>query len=249
MELSVDLSVAKTNKYASRESGDTVEVVERPGGGITAVLVDGQGSGLAAKSLSLMLSARAVSMIKDGVRDSAVARALHDILYSARGGQVSASVELLSVDLKQGCVLLTRNSHSNAVVRRRAIAEVRISEQGPIGTSRFSKPDVSELPLESGLAVWVVSDGIAHAGRRGAGNDFELGPLVEKLSSRDLSVDARAIALLETAISADGGRPADDMSVVVLSVSDRSATANVRRMSVHLPVTIKTPEVLAEPLP
>ncbi len=44
MPLKIDVAVAKTNKYASRESGDTVEIVERPGGGISVILADGQGS-------------------------------------------------------------------------------------------------------------------------------------------------------------------------------------------------------------
>src|SRR5918997_1197746 len=50
--LGVDIGIAKVAKYAVRDSGDTVEVVERPGGGISVVLVDGQGSGAAAKALS-----------------------------------------------------------------------------------------------------------------------------------------------------------------------------------------------------
>ena len=41
----IDLAVAKINKYASAESGDTVELVERPHGGISIVVADGQRSG------------------------------------------------------------------------------------------------------------------------------------------------------------------------------------------------------------
>ena len=54
MPLKIDVAVVKTNKYASRESGDTVEIVERPGGGISVIMADGQGSGRAAKTLSLL---------------------------------------------------------------------------------------------------------------------------------------------------------------------------------------------------
>ena len=43
--LTIDVAIAKTHKYASRDSGDTAEVVERPGGGLTLLVVDGQGSG------------------------------------------------------------------------------------------------------------------------------------------------------------------------------------------------------------
>lgn len=98
--LMVDVGVAKTEKYASRESGDTVELVERPGGGFSIAMIDGQGSGKAAKTLSLLLSSKAVGLLKDGVRDGAVARATHDYLFAFRHGQVSATFDLLSIDMK-----------------------------------------------------------------------------------------------------------------------------------------------------
>ncbi|MFN8538506.1 MAG: hypothetical protein U0232_13645 [Thermomicrobiales bacterium] len=88
MPFEIQIAVAKTNKYASSESGDTVELVERPTGGLSVVLVDGQGSGQAAKTISMMVSAKAVSLLKDGARDGAVARVVHDHLCtpSATGG-------------------------------------------------------------------------------------------------------------------------------------------------------------------
>ena len=75
MPLVIDIAVAKTNKYASRESGDTVEIVERPGGGLSVIMADGQGSGRAAKTLSLLVTAKVAALLKEGVRDSASARA------------------------------------------------------------------------------------------------------------------------------------------------------------------------------
>ena len=43
--MEVQIAAAKTNKYAVTESGDTLEVVERPNGGLSVVLADGQTSG------------------------------------------------------------------------------------------------------------------------------------------------------------------------------------------------------------
>ena len=37
--MEIQIAVAKINKYAVSESGDTLEVVERPGGGLSVVLV------------------------------------------------------------------------------------------------------------------------------------------------------------------------------------------------------------------
>src|SRR6476661_10848790 len=109
--LDIQIAVSKINKYATRESGDTVEVVERPLGGFTVALVDGQGSGRASKLISQMVASKALALIKDGARDGVAARAAHDYLYLQRGGKVSATLTLCSVDLQTRTLVLTRNSH------------------------------------------------------------------------------------------------------------------------------------------
>ena len=37
--MEIQIAVAKTNKYASSESGDTLETVERPNGGLSVAIV------------------------------------------------------------------------------------------------------------------------------------------------------------------------------------------------------------------
>ncbi len=72
--LAVEIAVAKVAKYAVRESGDSVEVIERPNGGLSVVMVDGQRSGLSAKAISNLAVRKAISLLAEGVRDGAVAR-------------------------------------------------------------------------------------------------------------------------------------------------------------------------------
>src|SRR5918997_4599694 len=108
--LEVQAATAKVGKHASPESGDTVEQIERPRGGFSFVMADGQGSGRGAKTLSNLVTARAIAMLKDGARDGAVARAVHDYLYGYRHGQVSATLNILSVDFSVQRILMSRNS-------------------------------------------------------------------------------------------------------------------------------------------
>ncbi len=49
-KLEVEVAVAKVSKYAVSESGDSVELIERPHGGLSLVVVDGQRSGKSAKA-------------------------------------------------------------------------------------------------------------------------------------------------------------------------------------------------------
>ena len=71
--LILDIAVAQAAKYAVRESGDSVEVVERPCGGLSVVMVDGQRSGRSAKAISNVAVRKAISLLAEGVRDGAVA--------------------------------------------------------------------------------------------------------------------------------------------------------------------------------
>src|SRR5438270_1307300 len=147
--LDVQIAVVKTNKYASRESGDTVEVVERPHGGFSVVLADGQGSGQAAKKLSHLVTTKAVSMIKDGVRDGAVARSVHDYLFAYRGGKVSATLVMLSVDLATRTLVISRNSHCPVLLHRPGEQGVTAMDTpvNPIGIYAMTKPVMTELAL------------------------------------------------------------------------------------------------------
>lgn len=232
------LAVAKTSHYATRESGDTAEIAERPDGGFTLVLVDGQGHGYPAKLLSLQLTAKAVSLIKEGVRDGAVARAVHDYLHAYRGGKVSATLDFLTLDLGARSVLLTRNGDVPAIIGRAGAFEMLASGNGPIGVRRHTRPIVTHLDLEAGLSVILYTDGIAYAGER---SGTPLDP-VATLMALDPSVTGAqelADALLAAAVAADNGRPSDDMAAIALTIGTREERDVIRRMSVDVPLVLR----------
>ena len=235
--LSIDLAVAKTHKYASRESGDTVELVERPGGGMTLVMIDGQGSGKAAKTLSLLLSAKAVGLIKDGVRDGAVARATHDFLFAFRHGQVSATLDIVSVDMQTREVVVTRNADSPMLLRKDGELSVVPMNSGPIGRTKFARPAVQAFPAEDGVALVMFTDGITHSGLRQQLGNVDYETLARDVLSNGLSAQEMADAVLAHARERDNDRPGDDMAVIVLTVNKV-----VRQMATrHLQAQILVP--------
>ncbi|CAN5288704.1 SpoIIE family protein phosphatase [soil metagenome] len=234
--LSIEIAVAKTHKYASRDSGDTVETVERPTGGVSVVLVDGQGSGHAAKSLSMMVSSKAVTLLKEGVRDGGVARGTHDFLHAFRHGKVSATLDIVSVDLATSTVVITRNNGvPYYVVGDESGYRASESVSGPIGLYRHTRPAVDQFPCERGLNVIVFSDGIATAGVR-KGSPFNPIAYANQHQLPLGSVQELADGLLKAAIEADEGRPSDDMTVVALSLVASETRQPIRRQYVSLPL-------------
>lgn len=242
----VEVAVAKASKYAMRESGDSVEVVERPRGGLSIVMVDGQRSGRSAKAISNVAVRKAISLLAEGVRDGAVARAAHDYLRTERGGQVSAELTLISVDLETKTIVVTRNSQCPVLVAEMAgdpdegVYTWRALDAPAevVGVHSRSRPVIAEWPLTPAQMIVAFTDGVLHAGER-RGSPLDVHAVLEQQTAR-LAGPAQdlADALLAEALAADDGRPGDDTTVVVVRVSERPDVSGpeVRRMTVTFPV-------------
>jgi serine phosphatase RsbU (regulator of sigma subunit) len=233
--LTIDVAIAKTHRYGTRESGDTAEVIERPAGGFSVVLVDGQGTGAAAKLLSLQVAGQVVSLLNAGVRDGAAARAAHDYLFATRGGKVSAELCILSVDLASRSLVITRNSTVPVVLWRDGVIALVDDQSERIGIYRHTRPHVFELPMEAETRVVIVSDGVVHAGERWS-CPFTLPAAVEAVFAAGMTAELAADELLRQAIAADRGRPNDDMTVVVLWLAAGGAAQPIRKLHLTVPL-------------
>lgn len=233
--MEVQIAVAKVNKYATSESGDTLEVIERPNGGLSVVLADGQTSGRGAKAVSQMVVRKVIGLLAEGVRDGAAARAASDALYTDKQGKVISTLNIASVDLHSGTIVLTRNNPSPMFICRGDQIDRRDEESIPLGISRNVRPLITEISIEPRLIIVIYTDGLTHAGKR-RGQPMDVGIALRSiLDGQDLSPQVMADSLLAQAVSLDDNRPADDISVLVLKVTSRSGD-NVRRMTVRLPI-------------
>jgi serine phosphatase RsbU (regulator of sigma subunit) len=233
--MEVQVAVAKIGKYATSSSGDTVEVVERPQGGLSIVMADGQSSGRGAKSVSALVVRKVISLLAEGVRDGAAARAASDSLFTEKSGKVSATLNIISVDQITRTIVITRNNPVSALISRNNQISHLVEPSLPIGLYRGTRPVITELPVEPGLVVVVYTDGLVHAGDR-YGEHLDLGLNLQTLLDTECpSPQFIADSLLEHAMRLDRDRPVDDISVAVMCVL-RHDGDDVRRMSVRLPL-------------
>lgn len=233
--MEVNIATAKIQKYAVSNSGDTVEVVERPNGGLSVVMADGQSSGKGAKWISTLVVRKVISLLAEGVRDGAAARAASDSLFTERGGRVSATLNVLSVDMQTNTLVITRNNPAPVLL---AIDDqIKILDEPciSVGLYRDTRPSITEVSLVSGLTAVIYTDGLIHAGER-TGETMDVITCVRALlEDEDPSAQEIADNLLAHALHIDQGRPIDDITVVVLRVTSRIGDS-VRRMSVRLPL-------------
>jgi len=231
----VEVAVAKVGKWATSESGDTLEMVERPRGGLSFVLVDGQRSGRAAKAISNLVARKAIAELAEGVRDGAAARAANDYLYAYKGGKVSATLNIVSVDLETDTLVLSRNNPC-PIILVTPEGEVHVLDEPsrPVGVYLRTKPVITEIPLRADLTVVVYTDGLQSAGE-GRGEPMDLPAVVAELVAAGWRAAQMADGLLERALNLENGRPRDDISVMVLQVRPEEG-GQVRRLSVCMPI-------------
>lgn len=233
--MEVVISVAKVRKYAVSLSGDTVEAIERPNGGMSLVMADGQSSGRGAKNISAMVVRKVISLLAEGVRDGAAARAASDALYTERAGKVSATLNIISIDQQTQTMVITRNNPCPVLVSLDGDIRLLDEPSKPVGLYRGTRPVITEIELQPELVVAVYTDGLMHAGAR-SGQTMDI-PTAFKLLVEDDQISPRQIAdiLLEEALRLDEQRPSDDISIAVIKVS-RHTTDQARRMTIHLPL-------------
>ncbi len=234
--LELQVGVAKVTKYAMTESGDTLEMVERPHGGLSVVLVDGQQSGRAAKLISNLVSRKAISLLGEGVRDGAVARAAHDYLRTHRLGKVSAELIIVSLDLITRTLVVSRNSHCPVIIVDAGGLHVLDQPSEAVGIYARTKPVITELPIAAHTWIVAFTDGISDAGRN---SNVRADPatIVPSLLN-DSVVGAQTVAdgVLASAMQLDQGRPQDDMSVLVVAVLPCSSHDSARRLTARFPI-------------
>ena len=233
--MEIQIAVAKTNKFGSEISGDTLEVVERPSGGYSVVLCDGQTSGSQAKTISSLAVHKVISLIGEGIRDNDSARAASDHLFSVYHGKGSAFLDILSADLESNTLIVSRNNPTALYITRNNRTETLSGSSTPIGDIKGTNPEVSDIPIEPGITVIMSTDGFLNAGKV-HNESFNIPLLMESLLDMQQPT-AKTIAdmLLSHALMLDQQCPQDDMSVVVLRVQPESRD-DIRRLTVNLPI-------------
>lgn len=229
------IGVAKTNKYAMSESGDTLEVVERPSGGLSVVLADGQRSGKSAKFISTMVVRKVISLLAEGVRDGAAARAASDYLLTHRNGQVQSTLNIISIEMETRKLLVTRNNPLPVLVFQDGEITSLDERSDAVGLRRETRPVLTALEIRAGLSVAVFTDGLPFAGER-SGTPMDIHSAFNRMATLGESPQAIADGLMSEALALEHNRPGDDISILVVGVRSTLQDDAVRRMQVRLPV-------------
>src|SRR5262249_44458491 len=151
-------------------------------------------------------------------------------------GKVSASFDIVSVDLRTKTVVATRNAQTPVIVLRNGAVESHPTTSSPIGLYHFTRPTVAQLPAEAGLGLVLYTDGVATAGDRTGDPPFDVASYLAGTSPNDVGAEALADKVLFEAILRDRHRPADDLTIVAVVLREHAEEPLVRRLSVRMPL-------------
>ncbi|MBP8856788.1 MAG: SpoIIE family protein phosphatase [Anaerolineaceae bacterium] len=233
--MDIQIAVSKINKQVALESGDTLEAIERPSGGISVVLSDGRGSGYEHKKISSLVVQKVLALICEGTRDGMAAKAASDFLFESFNGTKTAYLSILSVDLQTQTITITSNNPVPVFISQKDQVDCIGGQAVPIGSKPNITPAITQLPLEEGITVIIYTDGIANAGSN-QGIPVDVCTLLESLlEDQDPSAQSIADTILAEAMRLDQAQPQDDMSIVVLRIVGGNRD-RVRRMVICMPV-------------
>lgn len=236
LHIAASVSVQKVGKHAAGESGDTAEIVERAGGGFSVVVVDGQGSGRGAKALSLLLSTRAVSLLKDGMRDRTAIEGVHDFLVAHRNGLVSATIDIITLTPADRSISIIRQASVPITLDTGAGFETFTCDSGPVGRWKVQQPWCYERPAGHSFRLIVTTDGVPGSGSRGDAAGFDIANFANDRLGDSYDADHIASTVLEEAVRRDQNRPADDLTVVALTVGPGDTDSARRMMALRVPM-------------
>jgi len=235
MELTI--GVAKLGRFGKEESAETVDVIERPsGGGFTIIMSDGLVNRVESKAVSFFVVNKISSLITEGVRDSTAIRATSDQLFTNYGGTSQSLLNLISVDLVTDTIVISRNNPHLVYYYIRGDFHEWRNDSSPIGTAKHIQPSITEIPIENGAIIIVASDGVFKAGHL-YGQEINLQMLVNAMVEDDNITDVQQIAdfIINQALLLDQGQAQNDMSVMILRISDDRQTL-VRRSNYLFPI-------------
>jgi len=109
-----------------------------------------------------------------------------------------------------------------------------ITECTLIGTSLDIRPSITEISIEPGITIIAPSAGMIKAGINN-GQKIDLIASISSLMEIEFPTpDFIAESLLNRAVKIDHEQPQEDMSVVVLQISDERKNS-IRRIQVSMP--------------
>ncbi len=208
-ELSVGTALAP--KRSNQVTGDSC-TIRSTGHCVLAALSDGMGSGTAAEAESLRTLELMEKLIGVGFTLAEAADCVNMLMLDCPSGEMYATLDAALIDLSSGEMQLLKSGAAPSYLIRDGEIRTLYSEALPIGIVRDIAPAVSDIPIQRGDILIMMTDGICDA------LGMELIAALHECVLMLTDPEKAANALLDEARKHGG---ADDMSIILIRIESR----------------------------
>ena len=233
----IELGVAKQGRINNPDNDETTEIIERPSGGESIIYCNGKRDGQPSKTISSVIVNKVLQKVAESFRDSTALRSVSDQIYREHRGHICGDLCMISTDFQSGTIVVSRCTDFPVYFYQRGFFDSWHTSSGQIGSDRGLHPSITEITMEPGTTIVMLSHGALNAGKNILSNDDEVEDLILSTieESIDLSADLMAEFFLKRAITLDSYKPREDMTVIVLKVCGDNP-AFTRRLLLTCPV-------------
>lgn len=210
--------VARRGKGTSRYNGDNFLISRLDCGKTVAAIADGMGSGKRAFAESRMVIELMENCIDAGFQEQA-ALELINTAYIAGGGKGvhPVTMDMSVIDCKTGLLSCIKLGAAATFIKRESEVEVIESTTLPLGVLEKIDYTTFTRKLFSGDYVIMISDGLLD-NISGVYKEEKMADIIKNISVR--KPDAMAEEIMRKSLKCNGGKPSDDMTVLVLGLFD-----------------------------
>lgn len=210
----VDAGYASLAPDGGQDCGDTLTTVQLPDGQYMAALADGMGHGLRAQAESRA----AIDLMEDFLlarfEPEAALSGVNDLLLHRDKEESFSTMDLMLIDLARGTLRAMKIGAVPSYIRRGRRLLSIAGDALPMGIVEKVRPSVTQLKMQDGDALILLSDGVMDAVD---GNEKWLTEEILAMDLRDAEGAARRLISHARAV----GKHEDDMTVCVLRLVRR----------------------------
>ena len=228
--------MAKQGRISSPDNDETTEIIERPSGGESVIYCNGKRNGQPNKTISSIIVNRVLEKVAESFRDSTALRSVSDQIYREHSGDICGDLCMFSTDFQSGTIVVSRCMDVPVYFYQQGYLDSWSTPADSIGSVKGLHPSITEIPMQPGTTILMLSEGALNAGKNTMEKD-EVDDLILSTieESCELSADRMAEFFLKRAITLDSYRPKEDMTVIVLKVCAASPNYT-RRIFLTCPV-------------
>ena len=232
----IELGVAKQERVSSPDSDETTELIERPSGGESVIYCNGKRNGQPSKIISSIIVNRVLEKIAEDFRDSTAVKSVSDQIFREHSGHICGDFCMISTDFQSGTIVVSRCTDIPVYFYQHGIMDAWRTPADRLGAVKSLHPSITEIPMEPGNTILMLSEGALNAGKNTMEEDEVEDLILSTIEeSYELSADQIAEFFLKRAITMDGYKPKEDMTVIVLKVCSDSPSFS-RKIYVTWPV-------------